>query len=123
MFVRQLLAPLCFFANGACLAQVEGAFPESGNIPREQTIRYLDQKGIVQLQQELIRAQCFAGPADGVWGRSSQEALMNFNIHSRVDMASVDPDIEALKLLQETPGIICPERAVRDSGPFPNGLR
>lgn len=124
MFVRLLIIFTFLSAGEASFAQDDGTFPESGNIPREQAIRYLDEKGVAELQQELIRAQCFAGPADGVWGRLSHEALMDFNVYSDVEMASVDADIEALKLVRETPGIVCPRRGSREPGQFfPGGLQ
>jgi hypothetical protein len=113
VFRTILVASISLLAAASVRAQSDD-FAPGGAAPRDQTIRFLDRDGVVQLQQELIRAQCFAGPADGVWGQTSHEALMAFNIHSGVEMASVDPDIEALKLVQESPGMICPDRILRD---------
>ncbi|MEZ5870649.1 MAG: caspase family protein [Nitratireductor sp.] len=60
------------------------------------------------IQGELNRIGCDAGKADGIWGRKSEQAVSRFAKHGGVDLASLDPDEELHKKLQENKGRICP---------------
>jgi peptidoglycan hydrolase-like protein with peptidoglycan-binding domain len=63
---------------------------------------------VVAIQQELVRAGCNPGTADGIWGKRSQSAVDAFATNAGVRLRS-DPSAELLAALKAKPGRICPE--------------
>lgn len=65
---------------------------------------------IRSVQTELNRIGCTLGRADGSWGRKSQAAVKAFNKHSKLRMASLDPNRDLLLKLQKRKDRVCPKR-------------
>ena len=65
---------------------------------------------VADVQSALNRVGCDAGPPDGVWGPRSAAALGDFARHGNVDLASLGPSEEVLRLLSRRSGRICPLR-------------
>ena len=91
--------PAADSAAAADAVRAEPAPAETG--PRRSAVR--------SIQQELARAGCNPGPADGLWGRNSRRALDAFADHAGLDLPSLEPDAGLLDRLQAHPGRVCPE--------------
>lgn len=65
---------------------------------------------VADVQSALNRLGCDAGPPDGVWGPRSATALGDFARHGNVDLTSLGPSEEVLRLLSRRSGRICPLR-------------
>jgi len=63
---------------------------------------------VQQVQKELNRLGCSVGGADGVWGQGSRRALGQFERHSGVDLASLEPTAAALGALRARKARVCP---------------
>jgi uncharacterized caspase-like protein len=63
---------------------------------------------VQQVQKELNRLGCSAGGADGVWGQGSRRALGQFERHSGVDLAALEPTAAVLGALRARKTRVCP---------------
>ncbi len=61
------------------------------------------------LQVELKRVGCYPGAIDGVWGKSSRSALMQFAKRSKVQVSSNKLTQEIYKVIKSHQSIICPQ--------------
>ncbi len=60
-----------------------------------------------QLQTELSRVGCYAGEADGDWGRGSASALERFNEAAGLELSVAEPSGEALDAVTEKQETVC----------------
>jgi uncharacterized caspase-like protein len=67
-----------------------------------------DTETVRQVQKELNRLGCSAGGADGVWGQGSRRALGQFERHSGVELASLEPSVSVLGTLRARKARVCP---------------
>lgn len=61
-----------------------------------------------QLQNELTRVGCYAGPADGNWRDSSQKSMSQFNKNASLKLDTKTPGIEALEAVKGKQSRVCP---------------
>ena len=60
------------------------------------------------IQKELNRVGCSAGKPDGLWGKGSRKALIQYGRHNKIKIVSLDPSKELLDRLKATQTRICP---------------
>ncbi|MBG6209251.1 hypothetical protein IWQ49_003922 [Labrenzia sp. EL_126] len=61
-----------------------------------------------RIQTELNRVGCSAGRPDGIWGRGSRRAADQFNRHSKLQLASLEPTVDFLYRLRNFETRVCP---------------
>ena len=62
----------------------------------------------VALQDELRRVGCNTGAVDGQWNAASERALQLFNIHAGTGFDTRAASVEALRVVKDKTGRICP---------------
>ncbi len=67
-----------------------------------------DELLVKNIQTELNRVGCGAGGVDGVWSTRSQSALREFAKLSKAAVSTEEPSDEALEVLKQRRGRVCP---------------
>lgn len=62
----------------------------------------------LKVQTQLARVGCNPGPADGAWGKKGRRALKAFARHSKIQLASLNPSQDVLKVLMGRKARVCP---------------
>jgi uncharacterized caspase-like protein len=59
------------------------------------------------MQRELKRVGCYAGPVTGNWGQQSTRAVERFNEATKLDVPANPPSSEGVAKVKGFPGIVC----------------
>jgi len=103
---REICQLLCPAGNGPCsngfiALQTDRKSKQTGNTSSKKIRRHPDAK--VKRAQSLLRANGYApGPADGLMGRKTRQALKRFQADNGLPTTGA-PDLQTLALLEEEP--------------------
>ena len=75
---------------------------------------------VFALQEELARVGCYRMRVDGMWGRGSAQALVNFYMRTGLNPPSdTQPSAAIWRTVRDTEGEVCPPPAPRAAAPTP----
>jgi uncharacterized caspase-like protein len=60
-----------------------------------------------EMQRELKRVGCYAGPVSGTWSPQSRQALERFNASTKLELQLDPPNSQGVTKVKSFPGVVC----------------
>ena len=72
-----------------------------------------------EMQRELKRVGCYAGPVNGSWGPQSRKAVERFNTAAKLEVQAAAPTVEGVTKVKSFAGLVCEQTQQAGKGQQP----